>query len=59
MYLLKVISMKTLFKNLCIVGVLKVNDVNRIIRIQIRIRQRHGSADSDPDLHQYVMDPEH
>jgi len=23
------------------------------------IRQRHGSADPDPDPHQNVMDPEH
>jgi hypothetical protein len=47
-----IISRKTFFK-FFFVGLLKVNDENR--RIRIRISQRHGSADPDP--HQNVMDP--
>jgi hypothetical protein len=38
MYLQKVISSKTFLKNYFFVGVLKVNDENSRIRIQIRIR---------------------
>jgi hypothetical protein len=38
------------------VGILKVNDENRRIRIRIR-SQRHGSADPDP--RQNGMDPQH
>jgi hypothetical protein len=41
------------------VRVLNVNDVNMIFRIRLQSRQSHGSADSEPNLHQYVMDPEH
>ncbi len=51
MYLKKV--GKLLFLNQFFVGILKVSDENR------RIRIRFGSADKDPDLHQNVMDPEH
>jgi hypothetical protein len=61
MYLQKVISRKTSLKYLFFVAILKVNDENSRIRIQIRIwihfSQRHGSADPEP--HQNVLDPEH
>ncbi len=40
MYLQKVICRKTFFFNLFFVGILKVNDENRTIRIRIRIRIR-------------------
>ncbi len=43
---------KNIFKNLCFVAVLKVNDENSR-------SQRHGSEDLDPDPHQNVVDPEH
>jgi hypothetical protein len=55
MFLQKVIIRKNNFLNYFFVGVLKVNDENSRIRIQIWIHI--GSA--DPDSHQNVMDPKH
>ncbi len=47
-------------KNCFFVSVLKVDDENSRIRIQIRtINQRRGSADPDPDPNQNVKDPQH
>jgi hypothetical protein len=42
-----------------LVGILKVNGENIAGSGSGSIRQRHGSADPDPDLHQNVMDPQY
>ncbi len=47
---------KNIFFLLVFFGILKVNDE---IAGSGSISQRQGSADSDPDPHQNVMDPEH